>query len=134
MFSSIDFNQYLLLNSNSSILQDVVKSLLTSLTAAQLVAGHGSIIRAIVDMYGMGFALHIKCALFSSRLCANGHWHKQSLLARLDSLEVQYRKLCPRSLDGGINEPAEQVAKFFNDSNGMSMVSTSDMIMTVLFL
>nr|QGP74441.1 EWCA8 [Podosphaera xanthii] len=102
------------------------KSIIASLAAAQLVAGHGAIVKAVGDMGGNGTALGVER---DTPRDGAGRNPFQTDSTRFKNNNVD---ACGETLGGGPNEPAQQMAKLVQDSNGLPMVSQGGMIMMTL--
>nr|QGP74445.1 EWCA7 [Podosphaera xanthii] len=101
------------------------KSIIASLAAAQLVAGHGAIVKAVGDMGGNGTALGVDSN--TPRDGAGNPFQADSTRFKNNNVDA-----CGETLGGGPIEPAQQMAKLVQDSNGLPMVSQGGMIMMTL--
>jgi len=101
-----------------------MKSFLFGLAAAQLVSGHGAIVRAVGDMGGSGTALGVDPSVPRD---GTGRKPFQTDSTRFKNNNVD---ACGETLAGGPNEPAKQMAKAV--AGGMPMVSAGGSIMMTL--
>ncbi|KHJ30675.1 putative eka-like protein [Erysiphe necator] len=102
------------------------KSVLAFFAAAQLVAGHGAIVKAVGDMGGNGSAIGIDA---STPRDGTRRTPFQADSTRFKNVNPD---ACGETLGGGPNDPTSQVAKVAQDSNGLPMVSAGGMIMMTL--
>jgi len=101
-------------------------TLFAGIAAAQLVAGHGAIIKAVGDMGGNGSAIGI-----DSSTPRDGS-RRTPFQADSTRFKNNNADACGETIGGGPNEPMAQMAKVVSDSNGLPMVSAGGMIMMTL--
>ncbi|POS86819.1 hypothetical protein EPUL_003274 [Erysiphe pulchra] len=102
------------------------KSLLASLAAAQLVAGHGAIVKAVGDMGGSGSAIGIDAST------PRDGARRNPFQADSTRFKNNNADACGETLGGGPNDAATGVAKIVQESNGMPMISAGGMVMMTL--
>jgi len=102
------------------------KSLFASFAAAQLVAGHGAIVKAVGDMGGQGTAIGIDAST------PRDGSRREPFQADSTRFKNQNVDACGETLGGGANEAETGVAKVVESSKGMPMVSAGGMIMMTL--
>ncbi|POS84431.1 hypothetical protein EPUL_005862, partial [Erysiphe pulchra] len=102
------------------------KSFCFALATAQLIAGHGAIVKAVGDLGGNGTALGIDGSTPRDGTKQNPF---QSDSTRFKNNNVD---ACGETLKGGPNEPAKQMAKVVSESSGMPMISAGGMVMMTL--
>lgn len=103
-----------------------LKSLFVAIAAAQLIASHGVIIKAVGNLGGNGTALGVDGSTPRDGTKQNPF--------QVDSTRFKNNNAdaCGETLKGGPNEPAKQMAKVVSESSGMPMISAGGMVMMTL--
>jgi len=102
------------------------KSLLASFAAAQLVAGHGAIVKAVGDMGGSGTAIGIDASTPRDG-AKRDPFQGDSTRFKNNNVDA-----CGETVGGGPNDPAAGVAKVVKEAGGMPMISAGGMVMMTL--
>ncbi|KAE9365990.1 hypothetical protein N431DRAFT_418932 [Stipitochalara longipes BDJ] len=105
----------------------LLKSVLVCLAAAQLVASHGAIVKAVGDQGGTGQALGIDDATPRDGTTRNP-FQQDSTRFKNAAADA-----CGETLGGGTNDPATQVPKMLAANGGqMPQISAGGMVMMTL--
>ncbi|KAH6713604.1 hypothetical protein DL95DRAFT_358282 [Leptodontidium sp. 2 PMI_412] len=103
------------------------KSIILAMAAAELVAGHGAIVKAVGDMGGEGMALGIDTATPRDGTRRNPF---QQDSTRFKNAAADQ---CGETLGGGTNDPATQVpAQLAANGGNMPQISQGGMVMMTL--